>query len=197
MIDTSKIKEGDEVQIANGDWYLVKRIMGSLVVCNVSLTELYEKGLITAHCLAKPVVPKGEGCVDWDKNFWHLTEDGKILPVDVNIPQAIWEWEHKIAQGNVSNNRQHLERKRKRQRIEQELLECNGAVYEPVIFTNKNGIETYVGVDRYGCIDFSFLAEVSYRNSVCNFINIETAESAIEKVGVERIRKAWGIDDAR
>ena len=197
MIDTSKIKAGDEVQVDDSpNWreVWVNEPNEIEIYFGDGFLQKIHHDLITDHRPAEPVVPKGEGCVDWNKPKWFLDCDGAIMDTE-HLPDKYMDT--CIAHGNVSNNRQYLERKRDRQRIEQELLECDGAVYEPVIFTNKNGIETCVGVDRYGCIDFSFLAEVSYRNSVCNFINIETAKSAIEKVGAERIRKAWGLDDDR
>ena len=189
MIDCSKIKAGDEVQITNGDWFTADKVhrnyLGDVMVYiseNVSRFPI-STHLITDHRPAEHIVPKGEGCVDWDEPVWHLNQEGDIEQIN---DTRCTQWFCEIAQGNVSNNLQHLECKRERSAIKQELLECDGAVYEPVLSN------LYCGIDRYAFVDKACLKGEAYKDFIVCFINKETAEAALEKVGAERIRKAWG-----
>ena len=193
MIDTSKIKAGDEVQIDDSpNWRKVKQGLMNLYVVGIELRNLQSMRLITAHRPAEPVVPKGEGCVDWDKDVWCLYHDGDILKLNNSA-----DCRNMILQGNVSNNRQHLERKRDRQRIEQELLECDGAVYEPVANAGCYGDKQYWGILPVGIISHAEDIDSAIMEFACHFISEPTARAALEKVGAERIRKAWGLDDDR
>ena len=188
MIDIRKIKAGDKVQIdGSPNWrgVLANKPAGIEIFFSGFLQKIHHD-LITGHLPAEPVVPKGEGCVDWDKDVWCLYHDGDILKLNNSA-----DCRNMILQGNVSNNRQHLERKRDRQRIEQELLECDGAVYEPV--PDREG--RYWGIDTDGDFDATKIKGEAIRYYICNFMNSRTAEAALEKVGAERIRKAWGSDD--
>ena len=194
MIDTSKIKAGDKVRIdGSPNWreVLANKPAGIEIHFSGFLQKIHHD-LITGHRPAKSVVPKGEGCVVLTKTVWLLCEDGTIFPPTVDTLHS-GLLETMIAQGNVSNNRQHLERKRDRQRIEQELLECDGAVYEPV-GNEENYCWGIVATGNLDCWSFErrWLAKIEF---ICHFINIDTAEAALEKVGAERIRKAWGIND--
>ena len=197
MIDINKIKQGDEVQIANGDWYPVGKIgVRSLAASGIFIVNLFEKGLITDHRPAEPVVPKGEGIVDGGKDAWILLSDGQITPIyKIDAPYFKKNaWKEEISQGSVSNNYEQLVQERDRRAIKQELMECDGAVVKPVVSICAKGIKSYVGVDRFGRIDFAYIQEHPYAQFICSFINIEAAKGAIEKVGAERIRKAWGVE---
>ena len=194
MIDTSKIKSGDEVQVDNSpNWreVWVNEPNEIAIYFGDGFLQKIHYDLITNHRPAEPVVPKGEGCVDWDKDVWHLNQEGEIEQID---DTRRTQWFCEMAQGNISNNRQHLERKRERQRIKQELLECDGAVYEPVA-SDEN--DFYFGLDRDAFLECCCLREEAYQEFIVCFINEETTVDAIYKVGAERIRRAWGLDDAR
>ena len=193
MIDYSKIKKDDEVQIANGDFMKFNHFTksgGKAVLGERGKMICVPLALITDHRPAEPVVPKGEGCVDWGKDVWLICK-GKVVNLTGENPCS---WQNEIAQGNVSNNYEQLVQERDRRAIKQELMECDGAVYEPVVCKDdgySHGVQLTgtVGVWR-DCLG-------SLRFNICHFINGETAAAALEKVGAERIRKAWGLSDDR
>ena len=71
-IDTSKIKPGDEVQIANGDWYEARYVGGMLKAAGVLVSTLVSNNLITGHRPAKTEVQEWvtyrEVCYVWTYN---------------------------------------------------------------------------------------------------------------------------------